>query len=119
MDCDARSETDLARKRLCNLRKTSHTWPVKLQLDDVALFTRIAELGTLSAAARERNVPVSRITRSLSRLESACGARLIHRNTHGLSLTEEGHTMLTYGRRVLDATASSAAGSAGPAVGCV
>jgi len=105
MDCDARPETDLARKRLCNLRKTSHTWPMKLQLDDLALFTRIAELGTLSAAARERNVPVSQISRSLSRLESVCGARLIHRSTHGLSLTEEGHTMLAYGRRVLDATA--------------
>jgi len=78
---------------------------MKLQLDDVALFTRIAELGTLSAAARERDVPVSQVTRSLSRLESTCGARLIHRNTHGLSLTEEGHTMLAYGRRVLDATA--------------
>lgn len=77
---------------------------MKLQLDDVALFTRIAELGTLSAAARERDVPVSQITRSLSRLESACGARLIHRSTHGLSLTEEGHTMLAYARRVLDAT---------------
>ena len=105
MDCDARPATDLARKRLCNLCKTSHIWPMKLQLDDVALFTRIAELGTLSAAARERNVPVSQISRSLARLESACGARLIHRNTHGLSLTEEGHTMLSYGRRVLDATA--------------
>jgi DNA-binding transcriptional LysR family regulator len=78
---------------------------VKLQLDDVALFTRIAELGTLSAAARERNVPVSQVTRSLARLETACGARLIHRSTHGLSLTDEGHTMLAYGRRVLDATA--------------
>ena len=78
---------------------------MKLQLDDVALFARIAELGTLSAAARERNVPVSQITRSLSRLESACGARLIHRSTHGLSLTDEGHTMLAYGRRILHATA--------------
>ncbi len=78
---------------------------MKLQLDDVALFTRIAELGTLSAAARERDVPVSQVTRSLARLESACGARLIHRNTHGLSLTDEGHTMLAYGHRVLDATA--------------
>jgi len=78
---------------------------MKLQLDDVALFARIAELGTLSAAARERNAPVSQISRSLSRLESACGAQLIHRNTHGLSLTEEGQAMLTYGRRVLDATA--------------
>lgn len=78
---------------------------MNLQLDDVALFTRIAELGTLSAAARERNVPVSQVTRSLARLETACGARLIHRSTHGLSLTDEGHTMLAYGRRVLDATA--------------
>lgn len=77
---------------------------MNLQLDDVALFTRIAALGTLSAAARERNVAVSQVTRSLARLEEACGARLVHRTTHGLSLTEEGHTMLAYGRRVVDAT---------------
>jgi len=35
-----------------------------LQLDDVALFARIVELGTLSAAARERNAPVSQVTRA-------------------------------------------------------
>ena len=78
---------------------------MKLQLDDVAVFARIAELGTLSAAARERNIPVSQVTRSLTRLEAACGARLIHRTTHGLSLTDEGHKVLAYGRRVLEATA--------------
>ena len=61
-----------------------------IQLDDMALFTRIVELGTLSAAARERNVPVSQVTRALARLEAACGARLLHRNTHGLSLTDDG-----------------------------
>jgi DNA-binding transcriptional LysR family regulator len=103
--CDARPETKFVRKRLCNLRKTSHTGSMKLQLDDVALFTRIVELGTLSAAARERNAPVSQVARSLVRLEGACGARLIHRSTHGLSLTDEGRTMLAYARRVLDATA--------------
>jgi DNA-binding transcriptional LysR family regulator len=97
-------ETHRAGKRLCSFRKTSQTPAMNLQLDDVALFTRIAELGTLSAAARERNVSVSQVTRSLSRLESTCGARLIHRSTHGLSLTEEGHSMLAYSRRVLDAT---------------
>jgi DNA-binding transcriptional LysR family regulator len=78
---------------------------MRLQLDDVALFTRIAELGTLSAAARERNIPVSQVTRSLARLEAACGVRLMHRSTHGLSLTDEGDTMLDYGRRLLDTTA--------------
>jgi DNA-binding transcriptional LysR family regulator len=78
---------------------------MQLQLDDLALFVRIAELRTLSAAARERDVPVSQVTRSLARLEAACGARLMHRNTHGLSLTDEGDTVLAYGRRLLDTTA--------------
>jgi len=78
---------------------------MQLQLDDVALFTRIAELGTLSAAARERDVPVSQVTRSLARLEATCGVRLLHRSTHGLSLTDEGDTFLNYGRRLLDTTA--------------
>jgi DNA-binding transcriptional LysR family regulator len=78
---------------------------MKLQLDDLAVFARIAALGTLSAAARERDIPVSQVTRSLARLETACGARLIHRSTHGLSLTDEGRTTLAYAARVLAATA--------------
>lgn len=72
-----------------------------IQLDDMALFTRIVELGTLSAAARERNVPVSQVTRALARLETVCGARLLHRSTHGLSLTDEGDAVLAHGRRLL------------------
>jgi DNA-binding transcriptional LysR family regulator len=73
-----------------------------LHLDDVALFVRIAALGTLSAAARERNVSVSQVTRALARLEAACAARLMHRNTHGLSLTDEGDVFLAQARRLLD-----------------
>jgi DNA-binding transcriptional LysR family regulator len=76
-----------------------------VQLDDMALFARIVELGTLSAAARERNVPVSQVTRALARLEAACGARLLHRSTHGLSLTDEGDTVLAHGRRLLNTAA--------------
>ena len=78
---------------------------MQLQLDDVALFVRIVELGTLSAAARERNIPVSQVTRSLARLEAACGVRLLHRSTHGLSLTDEGSTLLSHGKRLLETTA--------------
>lgn len=76
-----------------------------MQLDDLALFVRIAELGTLSAAARERGVAVSQVTRALARLEAACGMRLLHRSTHGLSLTDEGDTVLAYARRMLDTAA--------------
>ncbi|HSV47893.1 MAG TPA: LysR family transcriptional regulator [Ramlibacter sp.] len=73
----------------------------ELAFDDMHLFARVAELGTLSAVARERDVPVSQVSRGLSRIEQVCGARLIHRSTHGLSLTAEGQTLLAYGRRLL------------------
>jgi DNA-binding transcriptional LysR family regulator len=73
-----------------------------LQFDEMALYARVAELGSLSAVARERDVPVSLVSRTLARLEKACGARLMNRSTHGLSLTDEGRTFLEYSRRALD-----------------
>ncbi|HZY17231.1 MAG TPA: LysR family transcriptional regulator [Ramlibacter sp.] len=72
-----------------------------LAFDDLLLFTRVAELGSLSAVAREREAPVSQVSRALARIEGSCGARLVHRSTHGLSLTAEGETFLAYGRRLL------------------
>jgi DNA-binding transcriptional LysR family regulator len=71
-----------------------------LAFDDLKLFARVAALGTLSALARERDVPVSQVSRALSRIEKACGARLIHRSTHGLALTAEGETFLGYCQRL-------------------
>lgn len=67
-----------------------------LSFDDMQLFARVAQLGSLSQVARERDVPVSQISRRLSHIEKACGARLIHRSTHGLSLTAEGEAFLGY-----------------------
>jgi DNA-binding transcriptional LysR family regulator len=78
---------------------------MNLQLDDVALFVRVATLGTLSAVARERDTPVSQISRALARLEATCGVRLVHRNTHGLSLTDEGDAFLAQARRMLNISA--------------
>jgi DNA-binding transcriptional LysR family regulator len=77
-----------------------------LRLDDLVLFSRVADLGTLSAAARERDIPVSQVTRTLNRIETDCGARLLHRTTHGLSLTDEGDTFLTYCRQMQDQMAA-------------
>ncbi len=72
-----------------------------MDLDDVALFTRVAELGSLSAVARERNAPVSLVSRAVSRLEALHQVRLLHRSTHGLSLTEPGLALLEHGKRML------------------
>lgn len=88
-----------------------------MNLDDAALFVRIVELGTLSAAARERQVPVSQVTRALARLEARCGARLLHRSTHGLSLTDEGDTVLAHARRLVDVEAELASALSGKLAG--
>ncbi|MBK7655593.1 MAG: LysR family transcriptional regulator [Betaproteobacteria bacterium] len=75
--------------------------PADLSLDDLRLFCRVARLGTLSAVARERNVPVSQISRMLQRIEAAYGVRLVHRSTHGLSLTPEGERFHESAERVV------------------
>jgi DNA-binding transcriptional LysR family regulator len=78
---------------------------MQLALEDAALFLRVTELGTLSAAAAERNEPVSQVSRAIVRIEKSLGVRLLHRTTHGLSLTDEGDTFLTHARRMLDTAA--------------
>lgn len=74
-----------------------------IRFEDMHLFARVADLGSLSAVARERDAPVSQVSRALARIEQSCGARLIHRSTHGLTLTAEGQTFLDYCRRITGA----------------
>lgn len=90
---------------------------MQLNLADAALLVRVAELGTLSAAARERNEPVSQVSRAIARLETALGVRLLHRTTHGLSLTDEGDTFLEHARRMLDIAAEMEGGLSGRRAG--
>jgi DNA-binding transcriptional LysR family regulator len=71
-----------------------------MNLELLHIFSRIAQLRSLSAVARERNTPVSQISRALSRLEAHYGVRLVHRTTHGLSLTPEGEIFCRYCQRV-------------------
>lgn len=71
-----------------------------INFDHLRLFLRIAALGSLSAVAGERNVPVSQVSRALKRMEKSAGACLVHRTTHGLSLTPEGQSFLEYCHRI-------------------
>lgn len=69
---------------------------------DLAILVRVAETGTLSAVARERDVPVSQISRAITRLEGLYRVRLVNRSTHGLSVTPEGELFLAHARRVVE-----------------
>lgn len=72
-----------------------------LHLDHFALFVQIAAAQSLSAVARDRNVPVSRISRALSHIEAESGSHLFRRTTHGLSLTSEGDIFLEHAKRFM------------------
>ena len=74
----------------------------ELSLDDLRLYARIADFGSLSATAREANLAVSQVSRALRRVEAACGVQLVRRSTHGISLTPEGITVHQHVQRLLD-----------------
>jgi DNA-binding transcriptional LysR family regulator len=64
--------------------------PEKVDLDGMALFVRIVEDGSLSAAARSLRLPKATVSRRLALLETSIGAPLLMRSTRALSLTDNG-----------------------------
>lgn len=75
---------------------------MQLDLNDVALLVRVVQSRSFSAAARERRVPVSTVSRRVARLEAALGVRLLERTTRRLRLTEAGRSYFAHAERALD-----------------
>ena len=73
-----------------------------LDLADLRAFVRIADLGSVSAAARALGMPKSSASRALARLEAAAGAALIERSTRHLRLTDAGRLLQRHAQRILD-----------------
>ncbi|MBV9529084.1 LysR family transcriptional regulator [Sphingomonas sp.] len=65
-------------------------------------FARVADLGSVSGAARALGMPKSSVSRSLMRLEEAVGAVLVERSTRHLRLTDAGLLLQRHARRILD-----------------
>lgn len=84
-----------------------------LRLDDLLLFTRTAELGSLSAAARELEISPAVASAGLKRLERQLQARLILRSTRSLRLTPEGEQFLAHARSALHSIESGCQALAG------
>jgi DNA-binding transcriptional LysR family regulator len=66
-------------------------------------FIRVVETGSFSAVARENLVSQSAVTRLIAQLEQHFGARLFHRTTRRLSLTDDGQGLLAHARHVVEA----------------
>ncbi len=73
------------------------------------LFARVVGAGSISAAARDLNMPKSTLSRRLSELESAHGIRLLHRGTRRLTLTDVGQEFLHHCETIARAAEAAAA----------
>lgn len=62
------------------------------QIHCMRVFIRIVEQGSFARAADDLGVSPATVTAALTALEKRLGARLLHRTTRKLSLTEEGRT---------------------------
>lgn len=72
-----------------------------LRFDDLQLFVRTAESGSLSAAARLLDVSPAVASAALKRLEQQLQVRLLARSTRSLRLTPEGELYLAHARLAL------------------
>ena len=72
-----------------------------MELADLRAFARIADLGSVSAAARSLDLPKSTISRALARLERTVGAMLVDRSTRHLRLSDAGVLFRPYAARIL------------------
>jgi len=67
-----------------------------LDLNDVRMFVAIAQAGTLTAAAKQLQLPTSTVSRALTRLEQHLSVLLVQRSPRGLVMTDSGRS--TYNR---------------------
>lgn len=72
------------------------------RLSDIALFLKVLDLGSISAAARNLDLSVAVASKRLQRLEQELGVRLLHRTTRHVRATTEGSALAVQGRALVE-----------------
>ena len=75
---------------------------MKLPIDGIQAFVRIAELGSFVRAAETLGLSQTGLTRRMQRLEGFVGVRLLDRTTRSTELTAVGREFLPLARRLVD-----------------
>ena len=71
-------------------------------LSDIAVFVRVVELKSFTAAADALGMAKSNASKHVTRLEESLGVKLLHRTTRTLSLTEAGQEFFATARDALE-----------------
>lgn len=69
-------------------------------LNDTLIFVKVVEQGSFTAAARLLGQPKTTVSRKVQELEERLGARLLHRTTRRLGLTEAGSVYYEHCQRI-------------------
>jgi DNA-binding transcriptional LysR family regulator len=89
-----------------------------MDLNDLASFVRVVDLGTISAAAAAEGVPKSTITRRVARLETGLGVELLRRSPRSFTVTDDGRLLHQRSsgavRELMDAEQALAASAEAP-----
>lgn len=72
------------------------------RIGDIAAFVAVVKAGSYTRAASTLGLTRSAVGKSIVRLESRLGVRLLNRTTRRLSLTDEGRIMFDRCRQILD-----------------
>jgi len=80
-----------------------------MDVDDLNLFVRIAQLNSISAAARDLGLTPAAASARLASLERKVSARLLHRTTRQTTLTEDGLAFLPHAEQVVHAAEAARA----------
>ena len=72
-----------------------------MRLEDLRFFTRVAELGSLSAAGQEIGLSPSAASTRVTNLEKSYGVQLLVRTTRRVRLTEAGQVLLGHAQAAL------------------
>lgn len=68
---------------------------------EMAFFSLLARVGSLSAAGRELDLTTPAVSKRLAQMEARLGVQLMHRTTRRINLTAEGEVYLAHARRIL------------------
>lgn len=78
-----------------------------INLQALEIFRTVAVEGSVSGAARKLNRVQSNVSTRIKQLEQQLEKRLFHRHGKGLSLTSDGHLLLSYAERFLQLSAEA------------
>lgn len=74
-----------------------------IRLRDLQLLDRLAQLGSITAAARDLRVPKPTASRWLGQIEDRVGVALVKRSSRTVALTEQGKEFVVRARAILTA----------------